>query len=539
MNNMINFLPCGYIKLAIQGIIEDVNDTFLEMTGYEKKDLIGMHFESFLSIASKIIFHSLFFPEVCMKGRIDELYLTLKNKNKDDLSILLVGKKREEEIEGVDCIIVRSSKRDNYEKELKDIKEELESAYIAENKLRRLFETILYSMQEGLVVTDNHGKITIINQLAARYTGCTEEIVIGKDFHEVFSSISRIDSGERLDIIQGVLKGEKEKEIVDEVFLVSKDGNETYISGTVAAMINEREEVSGTVFSFRDITKEYLQEKEIKSFLNINMEMLCVIDELGKYHNINKKFEMILGYSPEDIIGKNFLSFIHPEDISVTASAIKSCSSDNELCAFTNRYRCKDGTYRYIEWYRQSVIGKYIYSSARDITDKMEKEAKLLQIAVKDELTGLYNRHFLMQYIEKEIENAKTEGYPITMAILDLDKFKAINDTWGHPVGDEQLKHTANIILEVIRSTDLLVRFGGEEFIIVFPKTDIVNAKVVLEKIRFAIEKSHHPITGKQTVSLGGAQWIKSEAFVDWYKRADEALYNAKNSGRNCVKVCI
>lgn len=536
MDNRMDFAPCGYIKLTPQGIIKEVNYTFLAMTGYGHEDLLEMHFESFLSLASKIIFHSLFFPQVCLKGGIDELYLTIKNKNKEEMSVLLIGNMGENNKgETVDCVIVRADKRDNYEEELQDIKERLEEAYITENKLRKLFETTLFSINEGLIVTDNDGAITIINDLAEAYTGWSKKLALGKKIDQVLNCISSTSKEKRSDIVPELLKSGKKKETFDQLILISKDGTEKYISGTVGAIVSMDGKTSGVVFSFRDITKEYLQEKEIDSFLNINMEMLCVIDQNGNFHKINKKFEKILGYTSDDIIGKNFLLFVHPEDILATSEEIRNSCNSKEISVFTNRYQCKDGAYKYIEWYRQFVAGRYTYSSARDVTEKMEKEAQLLNIAVRDELTGLYNRHFLVSYLKNEIEKAEAEDQPMTMAILDLDQFKLVNDTWGHPVGDEQLKHTAKTILRVIRSTDLLVRYGGEELVIIMEKTNIDDAKIVLEKIRMAIENNQYPITGRQTVSIGAAERAKSELFVDWYKRADQALYHAKNRGRNRV----
>ena len=119
------------------------------------------------------------------------------------------------------------------------------------------------------------------------------------------------------------------------------------------------------------------------------------------------------------------------------------------------------------------------------------------------------------------------------MAILDLDRFKNVNDNWGHPIGDELLKLTADTIQKNIRNADLLFRFGGEEFLILMPATNLESAKLVLEKIRQAVESINHPMTGRQTISIGTAERLAKESFMDWYQRTDEALYEAKNTGRN------
>ena len=137
--------------------------------------------------------------------------------------------------------------------------------------------------------------------------------------------------------------------------------------------------------------------------------------------------------------------------------------------------------------------------------------------------------------LESEMERANLTGASISLAILDLDNFKRVNDTWGHPIGDELLKMTAHITSDTIRKTDLLVRFGGEEFVILMPQTNSTESVIALEKVRAAIENNCHPVTGRQTISIGVAKMIKFETFQAWYKRADEALYRAKQEGRNRV----
>lgn len=528
--------PCGFVILTNQGEIQEANDTFLNMTGYGKEDLMHKHLESFLSTPSKIMFHSLFFPQIRLNGRIEELYITISSKN-GPIPVLLMGSKNQlRDREVIDCMIIRMSRRDDYEKELQLIKKELEGAYLAENKLRKLFETTLFSINEGIIVTDEAGMITIMNPLAEKFTGWKKEAAQGKAFDEVFLCFTSKTREKQTDMVLNVIDTGTNKDVFDDLILLSKDGTERFVSGTAAAIRSEDGSVSGVISSFRDITKEYLQEKEIDHFLNVNLEMLCVMNGSGEFHKINKKFGSTLGYSAEELLGKSFLKFVHEEDVADTSDAIMTPGFSHEPHVFTNRFLCKDGSYKYIEWYRQPVEGHYIYSSARDVTEKILKENNLMNIAVKDELTGLYNRHFLISYLEKETRSEKG-NQPMIMAILDLDHFKLVNDTWGHPVGDDQLKHTARTILNAVRKTDLLVRFGGEEFLLILPQTSAAAAARVLEKVRTSVETNRHPVTGRQTVSIGIAEYRKGESFSEWYRRTDGALYHAKEAGRNRIVV--
>lgn len=172
-----------------------------------------------------------------------------------------------------------------------------------------------------------------------------------------------------------------------------------------------------------------------------------------------------------------------------------------------------------------------------DITIQKKAEELLKDIAVTDELTGLYNRHYLYSRINEEIERSDRSNEPMSIMILDIDKFKRVNDTWGHPVGDEVLKETAEITKSMIRKDDILVRLGGEEFLVLMPQTDTMEAVSVAEKVRKALENNIHPTVGTFTASFGVAERNKSEGFKSLYKRADDALYRAKETGRNRV-VC-
>lgn len=173
--------------------------------------------------------------------------------------------------------------------------------------------------------------------------------------------------------------------------------------------------------------------------------------------------------------------------------------------------------------------------SAYDITAQKKAENVLKNLAVKDELTKLYNRHFLELTIEDEIAKSDRYDYPISIAILDIDDFKKINDKWGHPVGDIVLKEIADILKQESRKSDYQIRIGGEEFIILMPYTNIEGAYIVAEKIRKTIEDNVNTIVGSYTASFGVAQRKTGESYLELYNRIDEALYKAKSSGKNCI----
>lgn len=161
------------------------------------------------------------------------------------------------------------------------------------------------------------------------------------------------------------------------------------------------------------------------------------------------------------------------------------------------------------------------------------------QMAITDELTGLYNRHYLEKSIDSVITRSDRYNEPVTLVMFDLDHFKEVNDKWGHPAGDTVLKQTASIAKNLIRSSDMLVRFGGEEFILLMPHTAIAGGKSVAEKIRETLAKNVYPGIGPVSASFGVAERKDDESFDRWYARTDEALYRAKQYGRNRVDSAV
>lgn len=181
------------------------------------------------------------------------------------------------------------------------------------------------------------------------------------------------------------------------------------------------------------------------------------------------------------------------------------------------------------------IIGILLLFGYFVLMNLQKAESLLEKASLTDPLTGLNNRRYLDAMIEKEIARVDRYKENLSMASLDLDRFKKVNDTWGHPIGDEVLKLVSNVVKNSIRKSDVLVRLGGEEFAILLPHTDIAAAHMVAEKTRQAIEEASHPIAGKVTASFGIAERQSGETYNSLYRRVDKALYRAKELGRNCV----
>ncbi len=162
---------------------------------------------------------------------------------------------------------------------------------------------------------------------------------------------------------------------------------------------------------------------------------------------------------------------------------------------------------------------------------------RLHKLSYSDALTGIYNRYMFLRYAEKEFERHKRYKSVFSIALMDIDHFKVINDTYGHNEGDEVLRIMTNAIKCNLRKSDVFARWGGEEFILLMPETNLSGAKIAAEKVRELVSCQNYGIVGKVTVSVGVAVAGNDETLEHLVARADEKLYLAKENGRNRTEI--
>jgi diguanylate cyclase (GGDEF)-like protein len=185
---------------------------------------------------------------------------------------------------------------------------------------------------------------------------------------------------------------------------------------------------------------------------------------------------------------------------------------------------------------------------AKEKAEKFAHELKkvneqLREMAFRDGLTGLYNHRYFQDLMDNELSRSRRYKKPISLIMFDLDHFKKINDEYGHPVGDIVLEKVSRTIENTIRASDLAIRYGGEEFAIVLPETDLRGAAILAERLRKAVEQMEIDINGCRidvTVSVGVTCYYPSTDKIEKSKiitEADNALYNSKNKGRNMISI--
>jgi diguanylate cyclase (GGDEF)-like protein len=186
------------------------------------------------------------------------------------------------------------------------------------------------------------------------------------------------------------------------------------------------------------------------------------------------------------------------------------------------------------------LVGSNLFGFFLRDERELEREQALYQLATRDPLTNLNNRHQFRAHIELFLERARRYGHPMCLLVLDVDRFKGFNDTYGHDMGDLVLVHLARTLESCCRATEILARWGGEEFTVLMPDADRSAAVGLAERLRSAVEGAPVAIKDRNvpiTISIGGAQLLPGEEISSLFRRADQQLYLAKKHGRNRVMI--
>lgn len=196
---------------------------------------------------------------------------------------------------------------------------------------------------------------------------------------------------------------------------------------------------------------------------------------------------------------------------------------------------------RLVEFYLASglwIAMLYILGALRTRLAQMTTRlSDMERLAYRDALTGVSNRRHMELRLTQQLERSQRYGMAWAVILFDIDDFKRVNDLHGHKLGDYVLQHLAQLLQSELRDTDHLARWGGEEFLIVTPQTDLSHARALAERLRALIEQSPFDAVGPITASFGVAAYRDGESVLALIQRADEALYRAKHAGKNCVEV--
>lgn len=286
-------------------------------------------------------------------------------------------------------------------------------------------------------------------------------------------------------------------------------------------------------------------EAESARFFDLSHDMICVAGFDGYFKRVNPAFERILGYSQRDLLGRPFAEFVHPDDRKRTAEEAAAIGTGRGAVQFQNRYLDKEGEVHWIEWASVGVPEEdLIYAVARDVTDRKLLEQELELLSRSDPLTGVFNRRRFDEALEAQLAYARRYSRGGALLIADLDRFKQINDEFGHAAGDEALRAVARVLAANLRQTDVLARdagglvarLGGDEFALLLPEVDASGAEAVASRLVEALAAAPLEIEGRELrlgISVGVATFDENGCppAKDLLAAADRAMYVVKAAG--------
>jgi diguanylate cyclase (GGDEF)-like protein/PAS domain S-box-containing protein len=293
----------------------------------------------------------------------------------------------------------------------------------------------------------------------------------------------------------------------------------------------------------KDILEETLIRQ--KAILDNIPDMAWLKDEKGRFILVNPAFVTASGIEAEELIGKTDFDFWPPELAQryIDDDNFVMKSGERKIIEETRAHN--DGETDWIETIKSPIYGtdgRVIGTTgiSRNITERKHAAEQLRELAIMDSLTGLFNRRHFIELSEREFERTSRYGKDLSLMMMDIDHFKAVNDTHGHHVGDEVLCRLAEIFRSGLRSTDVVGRLGGEEFGILLPETGLPEAFPLAERVRGTVADLPIPTSAGDlavTISIGvAAMATEAQKLESLMQLADTALYKAKENGRNRVE---
>ncbi|MDK9701778.1 MAG: PAS domain S-box protein [Sulfuritalea sp.] len=519
----------GYFAMDPQRRFIEVNDTLCNLFGYPREEWLGQTPIGFIAEESRA-------ELIAQMQRIDttdrrRYQLIARRKDGTTFPILLNNTTHRNEKGG----IVGSF---GFITDLTPIVEAQRAVAESERELRG----ILDDLQDTYYRTDQTGTIVRASRSVEQLLGYTAEEMLGRKLTDFYCS--QADRDEFLAKMQAngghIVGGESR--------LRHRDGHELWVITTAHFIRDAAGNVVGVEGTTRDNTRQRRAEEELRLAAKVfesSGEAIMITDAEGCIISVNQAFSRITGHAAAEVVGRN-------------ASMLASGRHGREFFADMWRAMLDSGYWHGEIWNRRrngEIFPEWLgISSVRDgqgkithfvgifadISERKAAEAKIAFLAHHDPLTGLPNRLLLKDRMEQAMVHGERNGNRVALLFVDLDRFKAVNDAFGHPVGDALLRDAAQRLLDCVRDSDTISRHGGDEFLVVL--TDLQNSEVparIAAKIMAVLGEPFHIDDHEATISasVGIAVYPEDGAvFDELLKKADIAMYHAKEAGRNAFR---
>ena len=413
---------------------------------------------------------------------------------------------------------------------------------------RNFWFELVDMLGEGVTFNDIDGKIRFVNKRYADIIGIEREDLIGKTSFELVPPESR----EILYAAWKELQNGQASQYMLQVQSRTKGNIQVHVSGVPWKVDGV---IQGTIAVVHDRTEEIALQQQLRyehQFLHNVLDtadiLVIVCSQDGRIRTFNRACQVLTGYSAEAIQGTMIWDHVlKPIDVEQLQAVFEHICATQTTVRIEHDWRTQNGDDRSIAWTYTALIDQHdmcIVGTGIDITDQRSYErknqqllARLQGMATTDALTSVANRHQLSEMGTMYAASASPE-LPVSILLIDADHFKAVNDTYGHSVGDDVLRQLAHRLRRLIRAHDIVGRFGGEEFMLILPSANASAARMVAERARRMIANSPIKTEGGSitlTISIGIASTTEPLPYDQLLNQADVALYLAKERGRNCV----
>ncbi|RRQ24052.1 sensor domain-containing diguanylate cyclase [Guyparkeria sp. SCN-R1] len=322
-----------------------------------------------------------------------------------------------------------------------------------------------------------------------------------------------------------------------------KDGTAYDVEWSISPVRDDAGTVTHFVSVQRDIsveTREHERRQMLVYALDASSDSVVITDRDNNILDVNRAFEEHTGYSRDEVRGKNprmLQSGMHDRSF---YQRLWDTLDRGDVFRDTFIDKQKNGQLLHMEETITPVRDEHgeltgYVSVGKDITDRVRTENELKRLATTDMLTGLINRMHFEKILAHEHDRVQRYGHPAALIMIDLDRFKQINDQFGHPCGDAVLTRFARLVSDHIRTTDSFARWGGEEFMLITPDTDEHAATLLADKLRCRVHDTEFPEIGRVTASFGVVALEPDSTPEQSVQVADQRLYLAKQQGRDRV----
>ncbi|MEI8199976.1 MAG: sensor domain-containing diguanylate cyclase [Eubacteriales bacterium] len=282
-----------------------------------------------------------------------------------------------------------------------------------------------------------------------------------------------------------------------------------------------------------------LDENQYKIIVDFSPNMIWRSGTDSYCNYFNKTWLDFTGRTIEQEVGNGWAEGVHPDDFEFCVGFYMASFNKQEPFEMNYRLKRNDGQWRWINdrgvpFFNEDKVFQGYIGSCMDITNQVLGE-ELKTMARTDGLTGINNRQYFMQLAAEEFEKAHRYHSPFCLVMIDIDNFKSINDSYGHLAGDEVLRHFSHVLFQDIRKFDVAGRYGGDEFILIFPNTDMMLAVQIMKRIEHAMQSPIElpdKVTLAITISYGISQMQEEDSLESLIKKADLAMYLMKRSGK-------